>query len=156
MASIVKHLVSASITQLIMPSMCMRNVLFQAYWCVIELFEYCRGEVSVIVPFGPDFLGIGGIGHLLGTRLQINSSGRFALSPKRRSRIEDEIAVLKAPRPGFGRLTRCLARITLTRTNETTRSAETRNEGRTGICKARTLVWVELSPSSRHGWTYDF
>ena len=69
----------------------------------------------------------------------------FALSPKRRSRIEDEVMVLKVLRPGSGLPTQYLARITLTRTSKITRSIA-RNEGRTEVCKeARPLAWIELS-----------
>lgn len=102
----------------------------------------------------PDFLAIG---HLLGTRLQINSSGMFALSPKRRSRIEDEVTVQKAPRIGSGPPTQYLVRIKSTRTNRNTKNVETRSEGRIGTGEERrTSVWVELSPCSCHSWTHNF
>lgn len=85
--------------------------------------------------------------HLLGMRLYINSSGMFALSPKRISRIEDKFTALRMPWPGSGP-GKYLARMMLTKTNKITRNVA-RDKSCTRIYEeTRPSVRIKLSPRS--------
>ena len=120
-----------------------------------ETFHCCKRYLSTIVLYRQR-ARCRVMNHPLGTRLRITSSDIFALSPKRRSRMEGEVATGGVLFPASATPTRCTTRTTFTRRNRTVRNIDTGKEGRRRSWETKTSVRIQPCSSRFHSRTHDF